>query len=128
LSDAGIERAKQEPEVPGLPLHEDVTIGDLIRERYGPEVHERLVDPLLGGINAGRTEDLSLDVGAAQLATVARKATSLTEGLRAQRAANPPDPTAPVFYAPRAGMGALVDALVVALGEAGADLRRSAPV
>jgi oxygen-dependent protoporphyrinogen oxidase len=128
LSDAGVERARQEPSLPGLPLTDDVTIGDLVRERYGPEVHERLVDPLLGGINAGRTEELSLDVGAAQLATVARQAASLTEGLRAQREANPPDPTAPVFYAPRTGVGALVDALVDALRAAGADLRTSSAV
>jgi oxygen-dependent protoporphyrinogen oxidase len=128
LSDEGVERARQEPSLPGLPLTEDVTIGDLVRARYGPEVHERLVDPLLGGINAGRTEELSLDVGAAQLAAVARQASSLTEGLRAQRAANPPDPSAPVFYAPRTGVGALVDALVSALTRAGADLRLGTPV
>jgi oxygen-dependent protoporphyrinogen oxidase len=123
LSAEGLERAQQEPSLPGLPLTDDVTIGDLIRERYGAEVHERLVDPLLGGINAGRTEELSLDVGAAQLAAVARRATSLTAGLQAQRAANPPDPSAPVFYAPRGGMGALVDALTIALRDAGAELR-----
>ena len=128
LSAEGLARAQQEPSLPGLPLTDDVTIGDLIRERYGAEVHERLVDPLLGGINAGRTEELSLDVGAAQLAAVARRASSLTEGLQQQRAANPPDPSAPVFYAPRGGMGALVDALAASLRAAGAELRTSSPV
>ena len=128
LSAEGLARAQEEPSRPGLPLTEDTTIGDLIRERYGPEVHERLVDPLLGGINAGRTEELSLDVGAAQLAAVARTASSLTEGLQQQRLAHPPDPSAPVFYAPRGGMGALVDALTSALRDAGAHLRTSAPV
>ena len=128
LSPNGLARAQEEPTLPGLPLLHDVTIGDLIRERYGPEVHERLVDPLLGGINAGRTEELSLDVGAAQLAAVARRATSLTSGLQDQRAAHPPDPSAPVFYAPRQGMGALVDALVASLHEAGAQLQTSSPV
>ncbi|HVF32293.1 MAG TPA: protoporphyrinogen oxidase [Acidimicrobiales bacterium] len=128
LSDEGLARARREPELPGLPLTDDVTIGDLIRQRYGPEVHERLVDPLLGGINAGRTEELSLDVGAAQLAAVARRAASLTEGLQQQRAAHPPDPSAPVFYAPRGGMGALVDALATSLRASGADLHTSSPV
>jgi oxygen-dependent protoporphyrinogen oxidase len=118
----------EEPALPGAPVTDDVTIGDLIRRRYGAEVHERLVDPLLGGINAGRTEDLSLDVGAAQLAAVARRSASLTEGLQAQRAANPPDPSAPVFHAPRNGMAALVDALVDALRHAGAQLRTSSAV
>lgn len=128
LSPEGLARAQEEPSLPGLPITDDLTIGDLIRERYGAEVHERLVDPLLGGINAGRTEELSLDVGAAQLAAVARRATSLTVGLQEQRAANPPDPSAPVFYAPRRGMGALVDALTSSLGTSGAHLRTSAPV
>lgn len=128
LSPAGLARAMEEPTRPGSPVTDDVTIGDLIRRRYGPEVHERLVDPLLGGINAGRTEELSLDVGAAQLAAVARRSTSLTEGLRAQRAANPPDPSAPVFFAPRHGMAALVDALVAALTDAGVELRTSCRV
>jgi protoporphyrinogen/coproporphyrinogen III oxidase len=128
LSPDGLARARQEPDLPGNAVTDDVTIGDLIRARYGPEVHERLVDPLLGGINAGRTEELSLDVGAAQLAVVARRGASLTEGLRAQRAANPPDPSAPVFYAPRHGMGSLVGALTRALGELGAEVRAGAPV
>ena len=128
LSADGLARARQEPTLPGLPLTDDVTIGDLVRERYGAEVHERLVDPLLGGINAGRTEELSLDVGAAQLAAVARKASSLTAGLQEQRAANPPDPSAPVFYAPRQGMGALVGALVSSLQARGAALRTGVEV
>jgi oxygen-dependent protoporphyrinogen oxidase len=128
LSEDGLARARQEPDLPGEPVTDDVTIGDLIRRRYGAEVHERLVDPLLGGINAGRTEELSLDVGAAQLAAVARRAASLTAGLREQRAANPPDPTAPVFYAPRTGMATLVEALAAALADLGADVRTAAPV
>lgn len=128
LSEAGLARARQEPDLPGDPVTDDVTIGDLIRRRYGPEVHERLVDPLLGGINAGRTEELSLDVGAAQLAAVARRSASLTEGLRAQRLATPPDPSQPVFYAPRRGMGSLVDALTASLRGFGADVRLGTPV
>lgn len=128
LSEEGLARARQEPDLPGAPVTDDVTIGDLIRQRYGAEVHERLVDPLLGGINAGRTEELSLDVGAAQLAAVARRSTSLTEGLRAQRLATPPDPTQPVFYAPRRGMGSLVDALRESLAGFGADIRTGSSV
>lgn len=128
LSPEGLARARQEPDLPGDAVTDDVTIGDLIRARYGAEVHERLVDPLLGGINAGRTEELSLDVGAAQLAVVARRGASLTEGLRSQRAANPPDPSAPVFYAPRRGMASLVDALTRALRELGAEIRTGAGV
>jgi len=128
LSPDGLARAMAEPDLPGEPLTGDVTIGELIRARYGPEVLERLVDPLLGGINAGRSEELSLDVGAAQLAAIARRSASLTVGLREQRAANPPDPSAPVFYAPRGGMNTLVDALVARLGALGVEIHFDAAV
>src|SRR4051812_40833014 len=34
----------------------DVAVGDLVRERFGAEVVDRLVDPLLGGVYAGRAD------------------------------------------------------------------------
>ena len=125
LSPFGLARAAAEPFVPGRPLgeDEDVAVGALVARRFGREVQERLVDPLLGGINAGRSDELSIDVGAAQIAAAARKDRSLTRALRALRAANPPDSNAPVFYAPAGGMQRLVDALVRALTDAGAELR-----
>jgi protoporphyrinogen/coproporphyrinogen III oxidase len=71
-----------------------------------------LVDPLVGGINAGDTDRLSLAATVPQLDAAARSgAKTLVDACRAQRAAVA-DPSAPVFFAPRAGMGALVDALV----------------
>lgn len=123
LSEAGLARARGEPELAGEPVVDDVTVGDLIRRRFGPEVHERLVDPLLGGINAGRTDDLSLEVGAPQLASVARRSASLTEGLRLARSEHPPDPTKPAFLAPRRGMASLVEALADRLAMLGAEIR-----
>ena len=127
LSDDGMTRAAQEPDLPGLPIVDDISIGELVRSRFGVEVQERLVDPLLGGINAGRTEELSLDVGAAQLAAVAHRSTSLMQGLAEQRAAVPANP-GPVFYAPRGGMERLTEALCTALVADGVELRCGAPV
>jgi oxygen-dependent protoporphyrinogen oxidase len=125
LSTLGLVRAAIEPFVPGRPLgpNEDVAVGALVARRYGREVQAKLVDPLLGGINAGSSDTLSIDVGAAQIAAAARRDKSLTRGLRALRAENPPNPQAPVFYAPAHGMGQLVDALVAALREAGVVFR-----
>lgn len=128
LSDTGLARARQEPDLPGEPVVDDVTVGELIRRRFGDEVHERLVDPLLGGINAGRTDDLSLEVAAPQLAAVARRSASLTEGLRLARSAQPSDPADPVFLAPRKGMGSFVTALAAALGVLGTEIRIGAGV
>ena len=45
---------------PLLAPGEDVAVGELVRQRLGDEVVDRLVDPLLGGVYAGRADDLSL--------------------------------------------------------------------
>lgn len=108
-----------EPDRPGEPLAPgaDLAIGAFIRERLGDDVLERLVDPLLGGINAGDSDRLSLRAAAPQLAAAAERSGSLLAGLRAA----PPtaDPTAPVFWALPGGMAVLVDTLVAALTERG---------
>src|SRR5690606_4056441 len=57
LSKAGQVRAAMEPRLPASTLGEDddwdVSIGHLVEERFGKEVVDRLVEPLLGGVYAG---------------------------------------------------------------------------
>ncbi|HEV7203120.1 MAG TPA: protoporphyrinogen oxidase [Jatrophihabitans sp.] len=61
LSDAGLAALAAEPELPPLPPStDDVAVGALVRSRMGDEVADRLVEPLLGGVYAGRADDLSL--------------------------------------------------------------------
>ncbi len=117
----GLARAAQDLTVPLDPPDGDVTIGALMRHRLGDEVAERLVDPLVGGINAGDTDHLSLAATVPQLDAAARSgAFSLIEACRAQRAgASVVDQAMPVFYAPRGGMGAIVAALVTDLANRG---------
>jgi oxygen-dependent protoporphyrinogen oxidase len=112
-------RVAAEEAQPGVPLAADAdpSIGSVIRSRFGDDVHERLVDPLIGSINAGDTDHLSLRAAAPQLAAAAERSGSLVAGLRA--APPPDDPTAPVFWALPGGMAALVEALVGALRAAG---------
>lgn len=128
LSVWGVARAAVEPWLPGRALAGDVAVGCLVRRRYGRQVHERLVDPLLGGINAGRTDELSLEVAAPALAAVARRSVSLTRGLRAGRVGPGASGAAPVFAAPAGGMGRLVEALSAVLGGPGVEVRLSTPV
>ena len=128
VSTAAIGRAALDLVLPGKPLRGDISVGDLVRRRLGAEVHERLVDPMLGGINAGRTEELSLAVAAPQIDAAARTDRSLVRALRRQLAANPPDPSRPVFHAPLGGMAALVEALEKDLRSAGVDIRLDATV
>jgi oxygen-dependent protoporphyrinogen oxidase len=101
-------------------------VGDLIRRRYGRQVAERLVDSLVGGINAAQTAHLSIDVAAPQLAAAARRDRSHTRALRSAPA--PASPGGSVFLAPRAGTGTIVDALVEQLTAAGVHLRAGTAV
>jgi len=103
---------------PGTELPEgDLAVGAVVRACVGDAVFERLVDPLLGGVNAGRADDLSCVVMAPQLLAAARSHDGLLATLR--RAAAGADPTAPVFAAPASGMGRLAEALVDHLTGAG---------
>jgi oxygen-dependent protoporphyrinogen oxidase len=103
---------------------DDVAVGALIRAQLGDAVFERLVDPLLGGINAGDGDRLSLRAAAPQLAAAAERDRDLVAALRTQA----PPAAGPVFYAPVGGMGAIVDALVESLTATGVELRGGASV
>lgn len=129
LSGAGMRRLAAEPSVP---LHwergQDAAVGVLLRARAGDELVDRLVDPLLGGVYAGRADALGLRATLPALAAeLDRGAGSL---LAAAAAALPPVPgpgktRAPVFGTLHGGLGTLVDALVRA---SGADVRLGLPV
>ena len=121
LSPLGLGRAAVEPLLPGGDRSRDQSVGSLVRARFGDEVFERLVDPLISGINAGRADDLSLDAVTPQLAAAARSSRSLLLGLRRAR---PADSGAPVFLTVRSGLGTLVERLAAALP----DVRTSCPV
>ncbi len=99
----------------------DLSVGAVIRACVGDRVFERLVDPMLGGINAGRADDLSCAVMAPQLLAPARS----TEGLLARLRRTAAAPAAPVFNSPAAGMERIVEALVAVLEDR---LRTGSPV
>ena len=103
--------------VPGMALDPDAdaSVGSVVRACLGDQVFERLVDPLLGGVNAGRADDLSCEVMAPQLLGAARSPDGMLAGLR--RAVAGTDPTSPVFHSLQGGMERLVDALVSMLGD-----------
>ena len=117
VSPAGVAAARADLERPGPPPDGDEAIGAFIRRRLGDEVLERLVDPLVGGINAGDTDHLSLAAVTPQLDSAARgDEPSLIRACAAQRAAA--DPSRPVFFAPKGGMSVLVESLLRSLERA----------
>ncbi|MCB9374239.1 MAG: protoporphyrinogen oxidase, partial [Microthrixaceae bacterium] len=119
VSPEAVEVARRDLDHPeGEPGHlpdGDVSVGELIRGRLGDEVLERIVDPLIGGINAGDSDRLSVAAATPQIADAARRDASLVRGLLALRAAAPPDPGTPMFYSLPGGLQRLVDAVVAAI-------------
>ena len=103
----------------------DVAVGALVRERYGDEVLDRLVDPLLGGVYAGRADRLSLEVTMPQLARTARVEHTLQAAVRAAQAVGGRVPGRPVFGAIDGGMTRLVAA---AAGASSARISLGLPV
>jgi oxygen-dependent protoporphyrinogen oxidase len=123
LTPAGIARVRAEAELPPLRLAGDVSVGGLLRERLGDEVVDRLVEPLLGGVYAGRPDDLSLAATMPALAAQLPAAPSLLAAAIAARdagARSRGDVDGPVFVTVRDGIGSLPDVLVAA---SGADVR-----
>ncbi|MEI6401338.1 MAG: protoporphyrinogen oxidase [Actinomycetota bacterium] len=99
------------------------SIGAYVRARFGDEVHERLVDPLVGSIYAADTDRFSL-TAVAQIHDLA--ATHRSVLLAARR--RPPAPEGPVFFAPAHGMGQFVAAIAQAVHSLGGTIRCNDPV
>jgi oxygen-dependent protoporphyrinogen oxidase len=129
LSWRGTARAGLEPVLPGSWARERIEaddLGGIVRRRFGAEVLDRLVGPLVGGINAGDPACMSAAAVAPQLADAAARHRSLLLGLRADarsRAASNGGPPGPVFAAPRAGVGALVERTAAAARALGVEIR-----
>jgi oxygen-dependent protoporphyrinogen oxidase len=132
LSPAGVARVRAEATLPPLHLdgwpRNDVGVGVLLRERLGDEVVDRLVEPLLGGVYAGRADELSLAATMPALAGQLPRTGSVLAAAAAARdagARSRGDADGPVFATVQDGIGALPEALVAA---ARADVRLGTPV
>jgi oxygen-dependent protoporphyrinogen oxidase len=127
LSPAGLAQVAAERTRPLSWSGEDTSLGELLRDRFGDELTDRLVDPLLGGVYAGRVDGLgmraTMPVLAAELDNGARSLTAAVDSLAPRGGAD--RPTAPVFGALHGGYRVLIDALAAA---AGVELKLGLPV
>lgn len=122
LDDAELAETRAAYAAPGRPVEApDLSVADLVGQSVGRPVLDRVVAPLLGGINAGRVDDMSAAALTPQLLDAGRHPEGLLAGLRAQQADS--DPAAPVFGGFESGSRRLIDRLVQALGERGVSLR-----
>jgi protoporphyrinogen/coproporphyrinogen III oxidase len=79
LTGDGVARARQDLELPPTERDGDVPVAGFVGARLGAEVVDRLVDPLLGGVYAGRSAELSFDATLPALAAASRRYRSLAE-------------------------------------------------
>jgi len=110
LSRPRLARAAVDYVLPGGAPVDDVSVAAYVGGRLGRAVVDTLVEPLLGGVYAGRADQLSLHATMPQLPRV--------EGslLRAVRRAVPPPSNEPVFAALRGGLQRLSDAVLAQSG------------
>ncbi|MCK2240452.1 MULTISPECIES: protoporphyrinogen oxidase [unclassified Crossiella] len=126
LSADGFARAMAEPELP--PLRPDgpgwdATVADLLGTRFGPEVVDRLAEPLLGGVYAGRAEGLGVRATMAPLVDALERGAGSLTAAAAQTLGPGPKPgetRPPVFGTLTGGLGDLVARLAET---SGAELR-----
>src|SRR6185437_6077420 len=124
LSPQTLDRIIAEPGGGYPPLVEDVSVGELVSSRFGNDVVQRLVDPLLGGVYAGRAEAISLRGAVPVLA-----ARLSTEGgsllVAAQAAISVPKKPGPIFASLTGGLARLPETLAA---QPGVTVRTSATV
>jgi oxygen-dependent protoporphyrinogen oxidase len=112
LSARGLARVPLDLVAPGGPVTDDISVGELVARRLGREVVELLVDPLLGGVYAGRPDLLSLYATMPQLSASLTKKRSLILAARDARAPS----SGPVFAGLPGGLGRLPAAVAKASG------------
>lgn len=123
LTEAGLERARHEPELPVAPPAQDLAIGELVDQRFGPEVTDRLLEPMLGGVYAGHSRQLSAAAVAPAIWQRVQQGQALT------REAPTPDPQAgPVMVSTPGGLHTVVDRLLADLDQRGVRLRSRSTV
>ncbi|WP_411283753.1 protoporphyrinogen oxidase [Lapillicoccus sp.] len=89
MSAAGLARAGLEPLIPRRRLNGDIAVGDFVSQRFGSQVADRFVDPVLGSLHSGDINQLSLRATTPELAAVADARGSVLLSQRARRSGPP---------------------------------------
>ena len=130
LSAQGVARAAMDAVLPETRIDDrDVSVGWLIEERFGREVLDRLVEPLLGGVYAGHAREISARAAAPQVVALLDRERSMMKAA-ASAVAGSSASGDPVFAGLVGGVGQLAPALAAGLdvrtGVTARDLVRSA--
>jgi oxygen-dependent protoporphyrinogen oxidase len=112
-------RMAQELLHPPRPMQEDETVGELVERHFGPEVVDRLADPLLSGVYGGDANKLSARAVLPRFVEMEEKYGSLSRAMLAahkkMKAMAGTQPPRPLFSSLHDGMQQMVDALTARL-------------
>ncbi len=131
ISPDGVARAAEDFDLPSTTVGDDISVGAYFRARLGDEVTDRLIDPMIGGINASDIDRLSLRSSSPMLWEVATSNRSVIKGLRQARGGvgatlGSAGANEPVFYGLPGGIYRIVERLVEELQ--GATLHLNSPI
>jgi oxygen-dependent protoporphyrinogen oxidase len=115
-------RMAQELLHPPRPMQDDETVGELVERHFGPEVVDRLADPLLSGVYGGDTNKLSARAVLPRFVDMEEKYGSLSRAMldahKKMKAMAGTQPPRPLFSSLHEGMQQMVDALTARLDSA----------
>jgi oxygen-dependent protoporphyrinogen oxidase len=99
-----------------LSVGDDASIGEILRTKLGRELTYQFIEPMVGGIQAGRIDELSAKSIFPALLDAARRGGSLMRALATPADSGPPAPATrapggPMFYSLTSGIGSLAEEL-----------------
>lgn len=129
ITPQGLARIPLDHVLPATRIVEDISIGEYVGRRLGPEVVVKLVAPLLMGVYADRPVNISMRVAAPALFAAAQQDRSLLEAAKVARSRSTAIATAgPVFAGIRGGVGRFPVVLAEKLVAAGVTIETGATV
>jgi len=119
ISEEGKKRVQEELDVPKGEAVEDQSLGEFLRRRFGDELIENLVEPLLSGIYSSDIDEMSIMASFPQFYKLEQEYGSVVKGLRATLPSNRASTGKKKgqFLSFEDGLQTLVDALVRGIGE-----------
>lgn len=119
LTEAGKERVKQDLTLPKTDVVGDQSLGQFFRYRFGDELVENVIEPLLAGVYSSDLDDMSLLATFSNFYDLEQKYGSLIKGLQQTRQRPKADTgkRAGQFLSFKNGISTLIDALADAIKE-----------